>query len=91
MLGLVYRLFFRRGQASPLWWAWVPFVLFGALSAEQHLGETLNSVSKAFVVMWAVTRFVPGWRTLPRRVRARRPGPALASPLAVGGPLEGAR
>lgn len=90
LLGLIYASFARRAAASPAWWAWVPLILFGALSAEQSIGEILNSISKALVVAWVAMRLLPGWRDLPRRTRRTRPqaGPAIEGVL--HGPPAGA-
>jgi hypothetical protein len=63
-IGLVYRIFFVLAQSSIFWWAWAPYVLLYSMQAENGIGEGVNHVAKAFVVMLGVLYAVPAWRTL---------------------------
>ena len=83
MLGRIYGFFARRASAAPVWWAWMPLILFGSLSAEQSVGEIVNSISKALLVMLVAIRLLPGWRSLPRSVRAQRAGRMISKPFPV--------
>jgi hypothetical protein len=72
MLGAIFVVFATRARRSPLWFAWAPYVLIGAISPEMGLPEILNSVSKSAVIMFAIIYVLPPWRRAlwPRRPRA---------------------
>jgi hypothetical protein len=63
-IGYVYRIFFVLAQSSIFWWAWAPYVLLYSMQAENGIGEGVNHVAKAFVVMLGVVYTIPAWRTL---------------------------
>jgi hypothetical protein len=63
-IGFVYRIFFVLAQSSIFWWAWAPYVLLYSMQAENGIGEGVNHVAKAFVVMLGVLYTIPAWRTL---------------------------
>ena len=89
-IGFVFRFFVQWSRQSPLLWAWVPYVMLWTVTAESGLAETLNQVTKSFVVMLVVTTLVPGWvmlrrwrfgsrrRALPEAARRQAEGPLLA-------------
>jgi hypothetical protein len=70
-IGYVYRLFFVLSQRSIFWWAWAPYVLLYSMQAENGIGEGVNHVAKASVVLLGVVYSVPAWRTLRLRLRRR--------------------
>jgi hypothetical protein len=72
LLGLVFRAFLRRAQSSVVWWAWAPFVLVAAFTAEQGVAEVLNTITKSWVVMFAVVAISPAWAELRRGSRRTR-------------------
>jgi hypothetical protein len=63
-IGYVYRIFFVLARSSIFWWAWAPYVLLYSMQAENGIGEGVNHVAKAFVVMLGVLYTIPAWRTL---------------------------
>jgi hypothetical protein len=83
-IGAVFRVFLRLARRSVLWWAWAPYVLLWAVSAESGLGEVLNQVAKASFVMFVVIHVMPSWRQLlrgkgmPARAVAASPQAATA-------------
>ena len=88
-IGLIYRSFLRRSYGSILWWAWAPFVLFSTLSPEQGFAENANHIAKSLIVTWAVVRFAPAWRVLPRYAARRRAVAATApAAAAIAGTLD---
>jgi hypothetical protein len=65
-LGFVYLWFVRWARASPLWWAWAPYVMLYTMQAENGIGEGVNHVAKSFIVMLAAVYYLPAWRALRR-------------------------
>lgn len=78
LLGSLFATFVRWSRQSPLWWAWAPMVIFTTISAEMSTTEIFNHITKAFVIMLAVTTVVPSWSML-RRWKVQRQIARLAS------------
>ncbi|MDB4907231.1 MAG: hypothetical protein JWO05_2015 [Gemmatimonadetes bacterium] len=72
LLGLLFATARRWSLGSPLWWAWVPFIIAPAISPELSTAEILNHVAKASLIAWMIIWLAPGWSTLPKRVRVAR-------------------
>ena len=83
LLGSLFALFVRWARHSVLWWAWLPFVMLTAVSAEGGVGETLNQIVKSGLVMFAVITLVPAWEALrPKIARRRARARAMLTPRA---------
>ena len=79
-LGGLFAVFLRWSRRSLLWWAWLPYVMLTAVSAEGGIGETLNQIVKSVVVMVGVILAVPAWEGLrPYAQSARKRAGALVA------------
>jgi len=54
LTGLIYRRIAQYVVRSPLWWAWVPYVLLLCAKPEEDLGTVWTFTFKAAIVMAAV-------------------------------------
>jgi hypothetical protein len=66
--GLLLSLLFRRiahwAEASPLWWAWAPYLVVSTVSAELGTSEVLGQLVKSLAIFAAVTTLSRNWSTL---------------------------
>jgi len=70
LLGGVFRIFVRWGRTTPLAYAWAPYLLFGAVSAEMGIYEVIGTLGKASMLAVFFIFGSQAWRAqLPLGVR----------------------
>jgi len=62
VLGLLCRWIAIRARSSPFWWAIAAYAGHWALKAESDVGSVLNYVTKASLIVFAVTLCLPALR-----------------------------
>jgi hypothetical protein len=70
VLGLLCRWIAVRARTSPLWWAIAAYAGHWALKAETDVGSVMNYVTKASLIVFAVTRCLPAFKA---ELRGQRP------------------
>jgi hypothetical protein len=88
ILGLLCRWIAVRARTSPLWWAIAAYAGHWALKAETDVGSVMNYVTKASLVVFAVTLCLPAFRAALRgqgsadRGRTREDGTSIDAEVA---------
>jgi hypothetical protein len=74
VLGLLCRWIATRAWTSPLWWAIAAYAGHWALKAETDVGSVMNYVTKASLIVFAVTLCLPAFRAELRGQRSEGRG-----------------
>ena len=74
VLGLLCRWIATRARTSPLWWAIAAYAGHWALKAETDVGSVMNYVTKASLIVFAVTLCLPALRAELRGQRSEGRG-----------------
>ncbi|MEI6784180.1 MAG: hypothetical protein WCQ21_25085 [Verrucomicrobiota bacterium] len=81
--GLVLRWFYRKSFRSVLWLAFFPFVFLWGMKAEEGIGEILNWVVKASVVVAVILWLSPARQELAMSRPTKRQRPRQSRPKAA--------